>query len=36
MDKLANYSEFVQNILGEYGQYQPASEGLESQVIFDT
>ena len=35
MDKLAKYGQFVREILGEYGQYKPASEGLESQVIFD-
>lgn len=36
MDKLAKYAQFVQDILGEYSQDKPASEGLEYQAIFDT
>ena len=36
MDKLAKYSQFVQDILGEYSQYKPAFPDLEYQGIFDT
>ena len=36
MDKLAKYSQFVQDILGEYSQENSAIEGLEYQAIFDT
>ena len=35
MDKLIKYSQLVKDILAEYSQYQPASNNLEIQAIFD-
>lgn len=35
MDKLAKYRQLVSHILAEYSQYQPASDDLEIQAVFD-